>query len=66
MTTTPRLQRFVDDELSRCAAMAERTVSDTIAQLQQPRAGMLGSTERQHDQELLQRSVDRLVRKLEG
>ncbi len=55
MPITSRLQRFIDDELSRSAAMAERTVGDTIAQLRQPRAGMLGSAERQHYHELLQR-----------
>jgi len=55
MTTTPRLQRFVEDELSRCAAVAERTVEGTIDQLQQSRAGMVGSTDSQRHQELLQR-----------
>ena len=55
MPTSPRLQRFADDELSRSAAMAERTVQGTLAQLRQPRAGMLGSNERQHYHDLLQR-----------
>lgn len=55
MPNSPRLQRFVEDELSRTAAMAERTLRDTVAQLQQPRAGMLRTAERQHYAELLQR-----------
>ena len=55
MPNSPRLQRFVEDELSRSTVMAERTVQGTLAQLQQPRAGMLGASERQHYHDLLQR-----------
>lgn len=55
MPNSPRLQRFVEDELSRSTVMAERTVQGTLAQLQQPRPGMLGASERQHYHDLLQR-----------
>ena len=58
MPNSSRLQRFVEDELSRSTAMAERTVQGTTAQLQQPRAGMLGASERQHYHDLLQRFID--------
>ena len=54
MPTSPALQAFVDDELARSAAMAERNVALTLAQLQQPREGMLSPSERQHYFELVQ------------
>ena len=53
MPISPKFRRFIDDELSRAAAMAERTVDLTLAQLQQPREGMLSQTERQHYLELV-------------
>ncbi|HEY0856757.1 MAG TPA: DUF1631 family protein [Albitalea sp.] len=54
MPLTAQLQRFVEDELSRAAALAEETVSLTLAQLQQPRAGMLSVPEREHYHALVQ------------
>jgi hypothetical protein len=36
MPITAQLQRFVDDELSRCAELAQETVSLTLARLKQP------------------------------
>src|SRR3981081_4367628 len=53
MAIPPKLQRFVDEELSRSAAMAENTVELTLAQLQQPREGMLGPAARQQYQDLV-------------
>jgi hypothetical protein len=38
MPITAQLQRFVDDELSRCADLAQETVSLTLARLKQPDA----------------------------
>ncbi len=54
MPFTAQLQRFVEDELSRAPALAEETVSLTLAQLQQPREGMLSVTEREHYHALVQ------------
>jgi hypothetical protein len=54
MPPTAQLQRFVDDELSRAAALAEETVTLALAQLQQPREGMLGVPEREHYHALVQ------------
>src|SRR5438552_1687429 len=54
MPISPLLQRFVEDELNRCADMVQRTVGLTLEQLKQPREGMLASTERQHYAELVQ------------
>ncbi len=54
MPISSKLQRFVEDELGRSAAMAERTVELTSEQLQQPREGMLSPAERQHYFELVQ------------
>lgn len=54
MPIQSKLQRFVDDELLRSAAIAERNVELTLAQLQQPREGMLTPPERRHYFELLQ------------
>ncbi|HUG24571.1 DUF1631 family protein [Piscinibacter sp.] len=54
MPLTAPLQRFVDDELARSTALAERTVGLTLAQLQQPRDGMLSVAEREHYRELVQ------------
>ena len=52
MAIPPKLQRFVDDELARSAAMAENTIELTLAQLQQPREGMLGPAARQQYNDL--------------
>jgi hypothetical protein len=54
MPITAQLQRFVDDELSRAAALAEENLEFTRAQLQQPRDAMLGRAEREHHHELVQ------------
>jgi len=54
MPITAQLQRFVDDELSRAAALAGETTDLTLAQLQQPRQGMLGPSEREQYHELTQ------------
>ena len=54
MPISPLLQRFVEDELNRCADTVQRTVGLTLEQLKQPRQGMLASTERQHYAELVQ------------
>jgi hypothetical protein len=54
MPITAQLQRFVDDELSRGAALAEENAELTVAQLRQPREGMLSQTEREHYLELVQ------------
>jgi hypothetical protein len=53
MPITAQLQRFVDDELSRAATLAEENVALTLAQLQQPREGMLSQVEREHYHELV-------------
>ncbi|HEX6708231.1 MAG TPA: DUF1631 family protein [Albitalea sp.] len=54
MAVTASLQRFVEDELSRAAALAETTADLTLAQLQQPREGMLSQAEREQHHELVQ------------
>jgi hypothetical protein len=54
MPITAQLQQFIDDELSRAPGLAEETVSRTLAQLQQPREGMLSPSEREHYFELTQ------------
>jgi len=54
MPLTAPLQRFVDDELARSAALAERTVELTMVQLQQPRDGMLSVADREHYHDLIQ------------
>ena len=54
MPVTALLQHFVDDELSRAATMAEQTVELTLAQLKQPREGMLSQAEREQYHELVQ------------
>jgi hypothetical protein len=54
MTTSPLLQRFVEDELTRSAGLAERTCTGTLEQLRQPRDGMLNTTERQQYFELVE------------
>jgi hypothetical protein len=54
MPIPSKLQRFVEDELGRSAAMAERTVELTLEQLQQPREGMLSPAERQQYFDLVQ------------
>src|SRR3954465_4084800 len=48
MPITAQLQRFVDDELMRAAPLADEAVALTLAQLQQPREGMLSQSEREH------------------
>ncbi len=53
MPISPKLQRFVDEELARSAAMAESTIELTLAQLQQPREGMLGPAARQQYNDLV-------------
>jgi hypothetical protein len=54
MPITAQLQRFVDDELMLAAPLADEAVSLTLAQLQQPREGMLSQSEREHYFELVQ------------
>lgn len=54
MPITAQLQRFVDDELMRAAPLADETVALALAQLQQPRDGMLNPSEREHYFELVQ------------
>ncbi len=54
MPITPPLQRFVDDELSRCVSLCEDSVKLTMAQLKQPREGALSRPEREQYHELLQ------------
>lgn len=52
MPITAPLQQFIDDELALAPALAEETVARTLAQLQQPREGMLSPAEREHYFEL--------------
>jgi len=54
MPITAQLQRFVDDELLRAAPLAEETAALSLAQLKQPREGMLNKSEREHYYELMQ------------
>ncbi|MBW8828189.1 MAG: DUF1631 family protein [Burkholderiales bacterium] len=54
MPITAQLQRFVDDELLRAAPLAEETAALSLAQLKQPREGMLSKSEREHYYELVQ------------
>ena len=54
MPITAQLQRFVDDELSRAAALANENADLSVAQLQQPREGLLSQTEREQYHELTQ------------
>lgn len=54
MPHTAQLLRFVEDELSRSAALAEENAELTLAQLKQPREGMLSQSEREHFFELTQ------------
>ena len=60
MPITAPLQQFIDDELSRAPGIAEETVRLTLAQLQQPRDGMLAPAEREHYFELT-RALPRLA-----
>lgn len=53
MPVTAQLQRFVEDELLRAAPLADETVELTVAQLRQPRDGMLNQAEREHYHELV-------------
>jgi hypothetical protein len=59
MPISPLLKRFVDDELTRSAALVERACNGTLAQLRDPRDGMLGAAERQSYFEI----VEALTRK---
>ena len=54
MPITAQLQRFVDDELTRAIPLADETVDLTVAQLRQPREGMLSQSDREHYYELVQ------------
>lgn len=59
MPITDPLQRFVDDELSRSAALADAAVQLTVAELQQAAAGASVEREQAHD-------VAQLLRKHSG
>lgn len=54
MPITAQLQQFIDDELALAPGLAQETVARTLAQLQQPREGMLSPSEREHYFELTQ------------
>ena len=56
MPVSPLMLRFVEDELSRAPALAERTVTATLAQLQQPaKAGApVAAADRQVQQEVIE------------
>ena len=54
MPITAQLQRFVDDELLRATPLAEEAVELTLAQLKQPREGMLNQGEREQYHDLVQ------------
>ena len=54
MPHTAQLLRFVEDELSRSAALAEENAELTLAQIKQPREGMLSQSDREHFFELTQ------------
>ena len=61
MAIAPKLQRFVDDELSRAPALIERCVAGTLALLRDGKHSGLNASERAHHfalVELLQRKSD--------
>lgn len=56
MPVSPLMLRFVEDELSRSAALVERTVTSTLAQLQRPAkpGAMAGANDRQVQHETVE------------